>query len=265
MPASIHPTSDSARDLDRLIERSKRASGARLPAAFARQTSAKSERVPPLARLNHGGRGGEVRLKLYLSLVLLAGSNKEHPTHGRHTIVDVASVTWARILALPDPSHAGARRVADAQDSLAAQRLITVERRAGHAPKVTLLHASGSGDGFVEPGMPYIRVPLSLWSERWIWCLSGKELAVLVALIDLCYGKGRDGRGGPQALSGIERSRYGLSEDTWRLASASLADLGIVTTDLDVVRFDLESPRRRKTYDLHLEALDAPAPIDLTA
>ena len=102
MTVSSYGTAESARDLDRLIARSQRHSGARLPSTFARSQG--DGVVPPLADLIHGGRGGEVRLKLYVSIVLLAGSMKAHPQFGRNTIVDVSGPTWARILALPSTS-----------------------------------------------------------------------------------------------------------------------------------------------------------------
>jgi hypothetical protein len=254
------PTSDSARDLDRLIERSKRSTGARLPPSFARGDGTGT---PPLAQLIQGGQGGEVRLKLYVSMVLLAGSVKKHKTLGRHSIVNVSTSTWARLLALPDPPVNGARRVADAQNELARVKLIKVQRQPGQPPRLSLLHASGSGGPFAEPTGPYIRIPLDVWEQRWIWALSSKELAVLIALIDLCGGKGRDGTGGPQALSGIDRDRYGLSEDTWRISSASLVRHGLLETDIQRVRFDLETARRRKRYALNLERLAVPAPVTM--
>jgi hypothetical protein len=256
----IEPTTDSARDLDRLIERSKRSSGARLPPSFARGDGSGA---PPLAQLVQGGQGGEVRLKLYVSMVLLAGSVKSHKTLGRNAIANVSASTWARLLALPDPSGNGARRVADAQNELARVKLIKVQRQPGQPPRVSLLHASGSGGSFAEPPSPYIRIPLNLWEHRWLWTLTSKELAVLIALIDLCGGKGRDGSGGPQALSGIDRSRYGLSEDTWRISSASLVRHGLLTTDIMRVRFDLETARLRKRYALNLGGLAVLAPISV--
>lgn len=253
MTASTNRTRESEAYLNRLIGRSQRRTGARLPASFARGTENK---VGPLARLIQGGRGGEVRLKLYVSMVLLAGSRAEHREYGPNVIFDVSSTTWAHILALPDPSRRGARRIADAQGGLASEQLITVERRPGQAPKITLRHASGSGDPFADPGTPYIRIPLGLWENRWIWYLSGKELAILIALIDLCRGAGRDGRSRPQPLSGIDSTRYGLSEDTWRVAGAALESYGLLETAIDTVRFDLETPRRRKSYNLLIDALE---------
>jgi hypothetical protein len=196
-----------------------------------------------------------VRLKLYLSTVLLAGSQHAHAVHGRNTVVDVAGATWARALALNEPSGAGARRIADAQTQLAARKLLKVKRRPGQAPLVTLMHPSGSGAAWVEPGTPYLRVPLELWTSRWIWWLTGKELAVYIAVLDLCGGKGLDKTGGPQSLSGTHLGHYGMSPDTWRIASRQLEEHGLIHTDHSVVRMDLESARRRKRYRVDYDGL----------
>jgi hypothetical protein len=193
-------------------------------------------------------------------MVLLAGSLKAHATYGKNSIFDVSTPAWARILALPDPSGNGARRVADAEDALSSLRLISLERRSGQAPVVRLLQPSGSGKPFVDPGAPYVRIPLDLWVNRWIWHLSGSELAVLIALIDLCGGKGRNGIGGAQSLMAVAPDRYGMSEDTWRLASSRLAELGLVTTERLTVRVDLNTPRVQKVYELKLDTLETPAP-----
>lgn len=252
----IEADSDATWTIGRLVERSRRSSGVRLPAIFVRGDGGK----PMLSGLLGGGRGGEVRLKLYLSTVLLAGSKHAHKVHGTNTIVDVSGPTWARALALPDPTGSGARRVADAQNQLARRRLLKVHRRPGQEPKIQLLHPSGSGVGWVEPGSPYVRVPLDLWTNHWIWSLSGKELAVYVAILDLCNGRGRDGSGGPQAVSGTSLEYYGMSADTWRIAASALEAHGLIRTDMAVVRIDLESPRRRKRFELVPEALKREAP-----
>ena len=257
-PSDLDISADSVWTIDRIIERSRRSTGARLPASFLR---ADSERDPALARLIRGGRGGGVRTKLYMSKVLLAGSSHAHPMYGRNTIFDVSGPSWARALALPDPEHAGARRIADAQNQLADMKLVQLARQASHPPIVRLLHPSGSGDDWVEPGSPYVRIPLDIWTNRWLWYLTGKELAVLIATLDLCGGKGVSRTGGPQALSGTPRRRYGMSEDTWRLASASLEQIGLIETDSAIVGTDLMTPRRRKRYLALPEMLDRVAPL----
>lgn len=228
--------------LSRLVERSRRITGARLPAGFLRPRTQAD--TPVLARLVQGGRGGEIRLKLYLSKVLLAGGAHK-PGGVAHTIDDVSGPSWAAVLALPDPDHHGARLVASAQTQLEALDLIELMRRPGRAPHVRLLHPTGSGADFAEPGTPYLKVPLEFWTERWIWQLSALEVAVLLALIDL-----NGGRGGALSPRMQVRHLYGLSSDTWRIASAGLERKGFIKTGYEISAYDLDAKRRRKTYEL---------------
>jgi hypothetical protein len=256
-PDKLEITSASSSTIDRLVQRSRRTSGARLPSSFSRADAGDTT----LARLIRGGRGGGVRTKLYLSTVLVAGSKRIHPQFGRNAIFDISAPAWARVLALPDPGHAGARRISDAQNQLADLKLIELERRASKPAVVRLLHPSRSGREWVEPGYPYLRVPLDIWSNRWLWFLTGKELAVLLAIIDLCGGQGVDGTGGPQPLSGTNLRGYGMSEDTWRIASASLEAMGLIRTNSAVVHADLMTPRRRKRYQLVPDSLSSHPPF----
>jgi hypothetical protein len=240
----------------RLVDRSRRNTGVQLPTAFARGSASKPA---PLARMIHGGRGGEVRLKLYLSTVLLAGSVHRHPTYGANAIFNVSAGSWARALALPEPETSGARRVADAQSWLHAARLLDVKRRAGAEPIVRLLSADGTGRKWARPTAPYIRIPVGLWANHWIWILGPKEIAVLIALLDLQGGRGTEDRPAPQWLSREDRARYGLSEDTWRLASHAMEELGLISTRRVSLSRDFESQRLRKTYWLHTSRLDIDA------
>lgn len=230
----------------RLVDRSRRHSGLQLPPSFARGTAAKPA---PLSQMIQGGRGGEVRLKLYLSTALLAGSAHRHPTYGANAIFNVSAPSWARALALPDPDAKGARRVADAQTWLHSANLLKVNRRAGAEPVVRLRSADGENRAWARPTSPYITVPLNLWEKHWIWFLGAKEIAVLIALLDLQGGKGKKDAPEPQWMSTGERDRYGFSADTWRLATASLQAKGILATAYgNALHHDFETKRRRKTY-----------------
>jgi hypothetical protein len=254
----------------RLVDRSRRSSGAQLPVPFARRASGGH---PPLARLIQGGRGGEVRLKLYLSTVLLAGGPAEHRQYGANAVVDVSARAWARALALPDPDGRGARRVSEAQGWLHRYKFLDVERRPGREPIVRLLSADGAGRRWVRPTQPYITVPLALWDNHWIWVLEATDLAVLIALLDLAGGRvaedrpNRRRRSGPARtpaaglwMTPEERSRYGFSDDTWRKAPRRLADLGLVETEMVTsASRDFETPRRHRTYRVVFDRLDADA------
>src|SRR5688500_8111034 len=71
---------------------------------------------PPLALLMRGGRGGEVRLKLLLSL-LWVGAKPPHD-------VTFPSRAWAHLIGLADPDTNGARRIREAIDWLTHHRFL---------------------------------------------------------------------------------------------------------------------------------------------
>lgn len=233
--------------LERLVERSKRSSGIQLPVSFARDPGGN----PPLARLLKGGRNGEVRLKLYLTMILLAAQEED----GKREIRRIAARAWATALALPDPHHTGARAIADAIGWLDKHKFIRITRRPGGPPDVQLRSATGRGKRFVRPSGIYIRVPVGLWNGKWIWVLSGKALALLVILLDLQGGKKE-----PQWISGEDRHRYGLSADTWRLATRELCELGLLKVTQVRESPEFEMVRVRNAYRVDTERLDLLAP-----
>lgn len=251
---------DAARlTLSRLVARSRRQTGLQLPTSFLRGTGGDSA---PLAKMLSAGKGGDVRIKLYLSTVLLAGSVNKHPVHGANVVHDVAGASWARALALQDPSGRGARHVAAAQSWLHNAKLLRVKRRPGREPLVRLRSADGQGRRWQRPTAPYLTVPIELWEQHWIWFLDAKDLAVLLALLDLQGESGLPSKPEvePRWMATEDYERYGFSPDTWRLAAKSLANKGIVLTDFqDRLSRDFETPRRRKTYWVNRERLDADA------
>lgn len=124
------------------MDRSRRTSGLQLPSSFARALT--SDEAPPPSRMIQGGRGGAVRLRLYLSTVLLGRSVNSHALYGANAVYNVSAASWARCLALPDPDTRGARRVADAQGWLHEHRFLDVTRRPGSEPVVRLLSPDGA-------------------------------------------------------------------------------------------------------------------------
>ncbi len=99
---------------------------------------------PPLARLLRGGRGGQVRTKLLLTM-LWVGANPPHD-------VTYPARAYAELLGLPKPETTGARRVLDAIDWLEQRRFLTVENRPGHPSRVTLLRELADGQPYTVPG-----------------------------------------------------------------------------------------------------------------
>jgi hypothetical protein len=86
--------------------------------------------------------------------------------------------------------------------------------------------------------------------------LESKEIAVLIALLDLQGGRGTPSKPEPQWLSLEDRARYGFSDDTWRLASQSMEKLELISTERASHSRDFESKRFRKTYWVRTERFD---------
>src|SRR4051794_9968663 len=115
--------------LQGVVQRSKRASVVAMHSSFVRGIDGADR--PPLAQLIQGGRGGEVRLKLFLCMTLIA-------TCAPHAINDpFTPMYWARLLAL-DPTH-GPRRVSVALKWLHDHHFIYLEPRKGNLPRIWLL------------------------------------------------------------------------------------------------------------------------------
>jgi hypothetical protein len=243
---------ESARLLYQLVGMSKRTSGIQLPVGFVRAPRLAAR--PLLARMlrdgdsDRGGRGGAVRLKLYLCLNLLAA-------HPPYDIRSVPARAWATALALPDPERNGARRVNDAIDWLNEAKAIGLRRHRGSAPTLTLLDPAGGG-GRYRRSSPYVRVPLGFWREQWITRLSGSAVALLIVLLDLQGGK-KSKRDAPW-LTTRQRDRYGLSDDTWTRASKELAKNGLLEIGRVSQGRDFDYRRMRNTYWIDHGRLDQP-------
>lgn len=243
---------ESARLLNRLVDRSKRTSGIQLPIGFVRAQGLAAR--PPLARMlrdgnnSRGGRGGAVRLKLYLCLNLLAARTP-------YDIRPVPARAWAEALALPDPEGHGARRVTDALAWLSETKIIALRRQRGAAPTITLLDPTGSG-GRNRRSSPYVRVPLGFWREQWITRLPGSAVALLIVLLDLQGGK-KTKQDAPW-LTTFQRDRYGLSDDTWTRATKELVKHGLLEIGRVPQGRDFDFRRMRNTYWINQDKLDQP-------
>jgi hypothetical protein len=229
--------------LNRIIERSKRRTGLQLPPSFVRD---QADQDPPLAQMLRGGQGGEVRLKLFLTMALLA-------TDPPHKINPISSRVWASALTLPDPESRGARRISDALRWLNDHKppFVSLDRIPGSPPTIQLLSASGSGKKWVRPTGQYVTVPLGFWTNKWIIKLSGAGTALLIVLLDLQGGRTR-----PLSLSGHDRRIRGLSDDTWTRATKELHGHGLLEVGKATQGTDLDWRRARNTYWVPLEQLE---------
>ena len=197
-----------------------------------------------LAKLIQGGRGGEVRLRLYLCITMMATGRpydlKRSPAPSR----------WASLLALPE--EGGSRRVSSNLKWLADHNYIKLERRSSHTPIITLLSADGSGGEYISPRGQgrYLGVPVELWTQGWIINLSATALALLFCLLELLGGHKK-----ARYVTQDRRARYGLSSDTWTRATTELALAGILAVGQTPQGGDFDYKRLRNTYWVDLDRL----------
>jgi hypothetical protein len=196
-----------------------------------------------------GGRGGEVRLKLYLCLDLVA-------TKSPYRLIGMPARLWAEMLSLPDPEGRGARRVSDALDWLDAHKLVAVERHRGAPPDITLLNPAGDGEQYHRPMKRWVKVPLPFWTQQWITALSGRATAIFLVLLDMQGGRPRTN---PPWLSAADRTRYSLSADTWTRGTHELVDKNLLTVKRTPQGRDFDWRRLRNTYWIEVEQLENPA------
>jgi len=198
-----------------------------------------------------GGQGGEVRLKLLLTMSLLAVSPP-------YDIRPVPARSWAEALGVDDPERNGARRVNDAIDWLAEHKLIVSERRRGTPGAVRLLSQSGDGGPYTRPitSGRYVRLPLGLWDQGWIVRLSGAALTMLIVLLDM-----QGGRAQPQWISPTQvRNRYDLSPDTWSKGVRELQAHGLVSVSKRSQGDIFDYRRLRNAYWVNEEKLQGAEP-----
>lgn len=200
---------------------------------------------PPLARLIQGGRGGQTRLKLYLTITMMA-------TRSPHDIQSPPSPgLWARTFAMVDP--AASRRVTSNLRWLHNNKFIVLTSRAGNIPKITLLNTAGTGGPYVRPtvaGDTYITLPLDLWNQGWILKLSATALALLMAIRDVQQAQDQ-----PRYASRQRHDSYHLSWDTWTRASKELASQDVLQITRLPQGGDFDYQRMRNLYRINLERL----------
>ncbi|WP_420437350.1 hypothetical protein [Candidatus Poriferisodalis sp.] len=239
----------------RLSTRSRDLRSCPVRTEFIRRRSER-EAAPPMMTMlgSGGGRGGDVRLKLYLSL-LWASPGGAHDT-------EFVATDWARLLGLPQYSTNGKRRVYEALNWLAARGFIDKQERPGLPSTVVILHESGSGEPYSKPssqaakgGKPtYRQLQSAWWTNAWLAALSGRALAFWLVLMD-------ESNNGTKTeavwLSESQTSeKYAISPYLRQHAMRELKHFGLITTRRQLTReaFGVTSSRTR--ISLHLNALD---------
>ncbi|WP_143253936.1 hypothetical protein [Amycolatopsis keratiniphila] len=240
---------DALRLLSAAAERSKRKN-----VAFARSFVADLDPMPgatsstPLSSLIQGGRGGKVRLRLYLLLTMMA-------TRAPFDIKQLrTSQTLARTLELP--KREGLRRITSNLNWLAANKYISIKRDPSAPVSVQLLDPIGNGKLLPDARKvkPYITIPIEFWSNGWLLDLSPRAIAVLFALADRLGGSDK-----PLYLLKDRRASYGFSHDTWTRGTAELEDHGLLTLKRVPQGNDFDYMRMRTAYWIEWKRLNTPS------
>jgi hypothetical protein len=133
-----------------------------------------------------GGRGAAVPVMLYVALIWKCAKKPFD--------VKLPARKWAELLSLPDASGKGARRIANALQTLEGLQLIKLDKVHGEASRVTLLDESGDGSDYKLPSTEYSRgglkrdlyfkVSSKLWTSGEFQQLSASGLAMLLILLE---------------------------------------------------------------------------------
>ncbi|PJJ73418.1 hypothetical protein CLV46_3010 [Diaminobutyricimonas aerilata] len=229
--------SEAIESLGRATARSKRKSSVNFPINYVKR----GDRAPTAARLF---RSDELRLKLHMTLAMQA-------TKAPHTLPKRPTQSLARLLNVP--ADTGPRRVRDAMKFLQKENLITTTDLAEGKAGLLLLHPDGSGNPWDGNGNRWVGVPFTLWTNAWILRLSGRAIAVLLALLELNGGSEHpDG----ELMDGHRKKQYGLSDDTWTRATQELERFNLLRTTQVRWGDDDYDIRQRKRYFVIRENFD---------
>jgi hypothetical protein len=217
-----------------------------------------------------GGRGGVVRLKLYLSLLWMAVGDGHSVTYPART--------WATLLGLAEPNTRGARRVNEALSWLEEEGFVSIHGGSGAPLTVVVKSERGDGSRYAVPGASikrlqesgrpinrelYDKVPRSLWTSGWLPVLSGPELACFLILLSARHATMDSADAGSWFTSSLLKERYDMSDETRQRGMQGLQRHGLVAVrPIVVARSPLDFQRSRKQYKLLLERLDSAPPID---
>lgn len=228
-----------------VVRDSGRRSTVQIPESFARISDA-AELSTPLSRLFLQG---EAVLKLYLTLLLLT----RKPPH--ELFRPITDPFWANLFGFEERSEsrpapgAGTRRVKRALVAL--ERgwepdgpLIVRRMERGRGPVLQVVPPAGA------MVVPYITLPLELWSRGWINVMTARALYVYVCLRLMFVSKSP---GDPVHVSKWERERFAMSDDTWQRGVGELVRLGLLRSEREVVAADSWSHDRRPRKVLYLE------------
>ncbi|MGY2747668.1 hypothetical protein [Arthrobacter sp. UYCu723] len=235
---------DALEKMNTAVNKARRLTSVPFPVVFMRRDQAQAD--PFLAQLMRGGRGGEVRLRLYLTMRMQAT---------RHPFEVPRATTRGRAVMLALSPNSGHRQISKALSWLENEKLARIERPAGEVAKVVLLYPDGNGKDWPKIDKDrYVAVPIQLWKNGWILKLSGRSLAIYLILLELTGGALE---GEWKYLPAERKRQYGLSDDTWTRALKELLSLGLIIVDSELYGdYDLET-RVRKRYRVTKKLEDA--------
>lgn len=218
------------------------------------------ETLPPLTSLIRGGRGGEVKLKLLLSMLWVAVKEPYD--------VSQSARVWAELIGLEDPEGKGAARVNAAVRRLTEAGYLHAEKSPGLPHRLYLQEETGARKPYTHPGAywekgrrspdspRYTQIPVELWLNGWIAKLTAPGLSMLLILLEQARGKNF---AGIWFSPSVAAKRYGLSEVTRRKGWEELQSLGIISVgQAPVGRGTLNTTRRRNTYTVIMERINIP-------
>ncbi|GAA1915973.1 hypothetical protein GCM10009716_26580 [Streptomyces sodiiphilus] len=227
--------SNAVRQLGKAVDMSERHGKVAFSPSFVRSQADGAQ--PPLARLIQGGRGGEVRLKLYLCITMMATAE---PHDIRRPPVPYA---WARMLALPPET--GPRRVTNNLKWLSRNGFIELEARRGSTPAIKLVSLEAPDLPYVRASTQgrYIGIPLEFWRNGWILRLSPTGIALLFTLLE-----SQGGYEEARYVTSERRDTYGLSHNTWTKGRKELEQYGFLTVKRTPQGTDFDYRRLRNSY-----------------
>lgn len=270
IPAEGASSMSAAAEFARKVGHRRRISGAPVRKGFVSTVFyTGGAATPPLAALlRGGGRGGQLRVKLYISLLWLCAAEPYEAS--------LPARAWAALLGLADHETRGVRRIHEAIRDLHERKLITVRDRGGMPSVLGLLDENATGEPYIPPSTAYstltrqgaeparlrrhqyFRIPSSFWTEGYVSQLGGPGVAMLLVL--LCEQ--------PRSGAGIwftpetARQRFALAHSTRTTGLQQLRELGLITSKVAVTSEDgtyLTFQRRRNVHQLNLRADDSNA------
>jgi hypothetical protein len=215
-----------------------------------------------------GGRGGRTRLALLLTLWWVLAL----PDHSGTRPAGV----WAHFIGLDDSTR-GARTINANLHELSRRGMIThTPGERGKASTVALLDELGSGrpyrrPDYVSDGLPYFRIPQTLWTTGMIGQLSGPGLAMYLIMLHYQRRTTESADRGQLVISKPTwfteksfRTRHGLSEDTRLAGVKDLHDHGVIQIDtvtIDPAGSDRTARHQRRHLTL-MPPFEPPSPAN---